>query len=601
MGVTVGPVGDDRAAEYLAAMGQAFGSTPATNTGSGSPELRVGPGRAACDGDRIVGTLGAYSFEMTVPGGTMPCGGTTVVAVLHPPPAGVLRQMIESHRGRPGAVSPSPGWASGPASTAGSATGLPPWARREVDRTRRFHRSPRRRRPASSRGGAMDLFPPFYDRGAACSRVSSPGRRRGGSSAASTTRALPGRATAFRYAVTEENGVVTGFAQYRFKEVEEGHGRERSRPRTARSTPESWAGLWSLVLNHDLTAGCADNRSVDDPLFGLWRHRNVPHHRRRQPVDQGPRRSTALEGRAYSASVSAVVGLHDPTDATTTTWRLDLSPDGAEVTPADSDPQVEMDMEDLGHASWAGPGSRLWPRRAASGETSPSSAPWRLPSPGRPDLGAQRSSEPVTAPESSPSPAATARRPAESSLSRRVMYGLLAVVVVSFGVNWPVMSAGVRHISPVWMGAFRVGSSLLVFACMAVARGRLRLPPRSDWPIVASLALFGMSAVNILVFTALQIVPPGRSSVLTWTTPLWAVPIAAVFLGDRMTRSRWAGLALGIAGVVVLFELWRLGGARWATASAAHSDQRRRVRIRGHSGRSPRTPFPALAGAASRW
>lgn len=205
----------------------------------------------------------------------------------------------------------------------------------------------------------------------------------------------------------------------------------------------------------------------------------------------------------------------------------------------------------------------------------------------------------MTAPESSPSPAATARRPAESSLSRRVMYGLLAVVVVSFGVNWPVMSAGVRHISPVWMGAFRVGSSLLVFACMAVARGRLRLPPRSDWPIVASLALFGMSAVNILVFTALQIVPPGRSSVLTWTTPLWAVPIAAVFLGDRMTRSRWAGLALGIAGVVVLFEPWRLDwGDRQVVVGhlllllAAVINAAVSVHIRGH--RWTITPLDAL-------
>src|SRR5690606_35234803 len=83
MGVTVGPVGEDRAAEYLAAMGQAFGfDSSDEHRERFSKYFEWDRARAAYDGDRIVGTLGAYSFEMTVPGGTMPCGGTTVVAVL---------------------------------------------------------------------------------------------------------------------------------------------------------------------------------------------------------------------------------------------------------------------------------------------------------------------------------------------------------------------------------------------------------------------------------------------------------------------------------------------------------------------------------------
>src|SRR5690606_39814455 len=88
--------------------------------------------------------------------------------------------------------------------------------------------------------------------------------------------------------------------------------------------------------------------------------------------------------------------------------------------------------------------------------------------------------------------------------------------------------------------------------------GRLRLPPRHDLPIVASLAVFRLGAVSLLVFTALQMIPAGRSSVIAWTTPLWTVPIAAVFLGDRMTRRKWLGLTLGMLGVVVLFEPWNL-------------------------------------------
>ena len=36
---------------------------------------------AAFDGDRIVGTAGAVSYELTVPGGSLPAAGVTTVTV----------------------------------------------------------------------------------------------------------------------------------------------------------------------------------------------------------------------------------------------------------------------------------------------------------------------------------------------------------------------------------------------------------------------------------------------------------------------------------------------------------------------------------------
>jgi predicted acetyltransferase len=53
--------------------------------------------RAAFDGDRIVGGAGTFAFDMTVPGGSLPCAGVTVVAV---DPThrrrGVLTQMMRT-------------------------------------------------------------------------------------------------------------------------------------------------------------------------------------------------------------------------------------------------------------------------------------------------------------------------------------------------------------------------------------------------------------------------------------------------------------------------------------------------------------------------
>jgi drug/metabolite transporter (DMT)-like permease len=194
----------------------------------------------------------------------------------------------------------------------------------------------------------------------------------------------------------------------------------------------------------------------------------------------------------------------------------------------------------------------------------------------------------------------------EKRLRRPVIYLLLATVVLLLGLNWPIMATGIQSISPIWMGVFRVAGATAVVIAVSVAKGKLALPPRADLPIIASLAVFRLAAVFLLVFTALQLIPPGRSSVVVWTTSLWTVPIAAVFLGERMTGRRWVGLALGIAGVVVLFEPW---GFDWSEPDvalghgllilAAITNAATAVHIRGH--RWTITPLEAipwqLAGA----
>ncbi len=361
MGVTVGPVGEDRAAEFLAAMGQAFGfDSSDEHRERFSKIFEWDRARAAYDGGRIVGTLGAYSFEMTVPGGTLPCAGTTVVAVLPTHRRrGVLRQMLHDHfddvRAHEEPLASL--WASessiyGRFGYGMAAVGIDvEVSRSHVD----FHRLAPSPAPTRlvSKEEARELIPPFYDD----HRTECPGFfARSGPwwefrrfHDAESSR---GGATAYRYAVAEENGSVTGFAQYRFKENwDDGHGQGTVVVHELLgSTPESWAGLCSLALNHDLTGRIqAGNRSPDDPLFSLL----AAPRRARTTVDDSlwvkildvPR---ALEGREYSAPVSVVVRVHDPTDGTFSTWRFDLSPEGSSVTETDTEPQVEIDIEDLG-------------------------------------------------------------------------------------------------------------------------------------------------------------------------------------------------------------------------------------------------------------
>ncbi len=142
-------------------------------------------------------------------------------------------------------------------------------------------------------------------------------------------------------------------------------------------------------------------------------------------------------------------------------------------------------------------------------------------------------------------------------LRRPAVYVLAAATVAVLGLNWPIMSAGVDLVPPLWLAAFRMGGAAIVVAAGMATRGVPR-PRAADRPILWSVGLARLALVTALVFSALEFVPPGRSSILVYTASLWTVPLAVVFLHEHLTSLRVAGLALGTAGVVLLIEPWRL-------------------------------------------
>ena len=185
---------------------------------------------------------------------------------------------------------------------------------------------------------------------------------------------------------------------------------------------------------------------------------------------------------------------------------------------------------------------------------------------------------------------------------------LLGLVVLILGFNWPILATGLRSISPVWLSALRLLGGLVIVLMITAATGDLHRPRRDDQPIIWSVGAGKLALNYLLVFTALQILPPGRSSVLAWTSPLWTAPLAVAFLGEKMTRARWIGLALGGAGLFFLFEPWLLdwsdGEIVWGHVlliAAAFVNAATMVHIRHHGGSRGTAmqlmPWQMLAGA----
>jgi drug/metabolite transporter (DMT)-like permease len=131
---------------------------------------------------------------------------------------------------------------------------------------------------------------------------------------------------------------------------------------------------------------------------------------------------------------------------------------------------------------------------------------------------------------------------------------LLAVVVLSWGTMWPVNKALLAYVSPIWSIALRTYISALTLFAISLFVTGIAAPKRGDAPVLISMVLLHMVGFTILTQLALQFVPAGQSTVLAYTSVLWAPLLAALFLGERLSLRRAIGLGLGVLGLIVIFN-----------------------------------------------
>ena len=143
--------------------------------------------------------------------------------------------------------------------------------------------------------------------------------------------------------------------------------------------------------------------------------------------------------------------------------------------------------------------------------------------------------------------------PAARSTRTLVVLAFIAVCVV-WGSTYLAIRVSLEGFPPFLGGAFRfllAGSFLFV---VLRARGE-RAPTAIEWRGAAITGALFFVFSNGFVILAEQSVPSGLVSVMVAVMPLWAT-LFERFTGTRVGKLEWMGIALGLAGVIVL----NLGG-----------------------------------------
>ncbi len=130
-----------------------------------------------------------------------------------------------------------------------------------------------------------------------------------------------------------------------------------------------------------------------------------------------------------------------------------------------------------------------------------------------------------------------------------------ALVYVFWGSTYLAIGiADEEHLPPAVMCAMRFGIAgpLMLAACAALGRKiRITLPEAVRLATIGCLLLVGG---NFGLAWAEQWVPTGFAALIIAVTPIWFLLLETfVFRGDRLSSRGLIGVALGIAGVAVLF------------------------------------------------
>jgi drug/metabolite transporter (DMT)-like permease len=144
----------------------------------------------------------------------------------------------------------------------------------------------------------------------------------------------------------------------------------------------------------------------------------------------------------------------------------------------------------------------------------------------------------------------------------------LVSLVLIWAVSWPVIKIGVGQIPPIWYGCLRYAIATIILFGLVAARGELALPPRSDMSLVVVSGVFQMAAYSALTGLALTILPPGRASVLAFSTPVLVAPLAAWRLGEKVSSRIAGGVIIGCVGIVIIASPSFAVGGKQAMAYA---------------------------------
>jgi drug/metabolite transporter (DMT)-like permease len=135
-------------------------------------------------------------------------------------------------------------------------------------------------------------------------------------------------------------------------------------------------------------------------------------------------------------------------------------------------------------------------------------------------------------------------------MSRADVARLIALGAL-WGGSFVFIRVAVPVVGPLWLAESRVGIAFLVLIVLALSRGKVP-PLRERWRDFMIIGVVNSALPFTLFCFAGQYVAASTAAILNATSPFFGAIGATLWLREPLPASKLAGMALGLAGVVLL-------------------------------------------------
>jgi drug/metabolite transporter (DMT)-like permease len=129
---------------------------------------------------------------------------------------------------------------------------------------------------------------------------------------------------------------------------------------------------------------------------------------------------------------------------------------------------------------------------------------------------------------------------------------LLALLTISWGLNWPVMKIGVRELGPMTFRSISMIGGLTVLWLIIRSRGLPLRVGREHWRELLMIAMTNMAIWYVLAMYGVKLLSSGRAAILGYTMPIWVAIFGIVVFGERPSRRLGIGVAAAAVGIALL-------------------------------------------------
>ncbi len=140
-----------------------------------------------------------------------------------------------------------------------------------------------------------------------------------------------------------------------------------------------------------------------------------------------------------------------------------------------------------------------------------------------------------------------------SGVERDVRLELLLLLVIGiWAANYPLAKFGIAGLDIFVFNAIRFVVAAGVIAVILLFRPDGKRVARADWSPLIKAGFIASVLYQVAFIIGLNMTTAGNSAILLATSPLWTAVLHARLHNERISRQVWRGMALSLAGIVLI-------------------------------------------------